>query len=534
MKDLPLWRFLMFVLIFPVSCDGHSGSHSDMDSGSAIDIGIDTGDDTGNDTSNDTGNDSGDDTGSAASDDSLVDTADSDVPEDTGGMTSGTPHIEITFPGRVGWDSNIAMDTLSRRILGLRWDIKNKGLFSDVYEIWPESGHKVTDARIYRLVEMFKQDPWVTVVKPVYANSNFTSPIGDEGELPIDDPVWYLGPLGINAYEAWEMIEKTGKKPGEGVLVGLPDTGYLDHPELFLPDGSTRLRLDLQKNFSEDSKPNDAHDFCDTLCGLTINKTIKLAYVGHGSTTASLIISPPGKQAGTVGHLHTEGAAQYSEVIPIRVAPSVLMTTPAMHNLARGIRYATQQGAKVISISMGGVSSQDSDLKQAISEATESGVIVLAAAGNAPYGDLSPGLLSVSKPASYEDTIAVGGSNAYGEPWRDTLRGPSVDVCAPAEDIRRARAGWVNMTKHVNDTDRSEGTSMSTALAASVAALWIGYHGYDALVAHYDNVPAKIPAAFRQILRTTGRRQPVGWDTSKFGAGIIDAALVLKAPLPDL
>lgn len=451
------------------------------------------------------------------------------------GFSFGDPHFEVTMADEDGWNLQIAADSLSRRILGLRWTVKPKGLFwGSEFEIWPESDNEVSDARLYRLAQMFAQDPWVEKVEPVLENTAFEVPTGDEGRRPIDDPVWYLGPLGINAYGAWELFDELGKRPGEGVMVGLPDTGYLDHPELFRADGSTQLRLDLQRNFSETNNPNDAHDFCDTLCGLTVNKTVKLAYVGHGSTTASLIISPPGRQPGTVGHLHTEGAAQGAEVIPIRVSPSVLMTPAAMTRLAEGIGYAAEQGARVISISMGGVTLSDKELQGAIRKAVEQGIIVVAAAGNAPYNNPTPLLNNVSKPAAYEETIAVCGSNAAQEPWRDTSRGPEVDICAPAEDIRRARAGWFNMTEHVNDTDRGEGTSMSTALVASVAAMWVSYHGFDTLVEHYAGVPAKVPEAFREILHTTGKRTPPNWDTSRFGAGIIDARAVLESPLPKL
>ncbi|MCU0694674.1 MAG: hypothetical protein MUF54_25125, partial [Polyangiaceae bacterium] len=258
----------------------------------------------------------------------------------------GEPHLKITAAKQRNWSMPIAADSLSRRMLGLRWNVRPKGLlWSEEFDIWPAADNDVSDARLYRLAQMLAHDPWVVSVEPVLAGPEFVPPTGDEGRLPIDDPVWYLGPLGINAYQAWAMFEEIGKKPGLGVLIGLTDTGYLDHPELFRDSGTTQLRLDLQRNFSEPSKANDAHDFCNTLCGLTLNKTVKLAYVGHGTTTASLIISPPGRQPGTVGHLYAEGAAQYSEVIPIRVSPSVLMTPAAMGNLARGIRYATEQRA---------------------------------------------------------------------------------------------------------------------------------------------------------------------------------------------
>ena len=160
---------------------------------------------------------------------------------------------------------------------------------------------------------------------------------------------------------------------------------------------------------------------------------------------------------------------------------------------------------------------------------------MVCASSNTPYklGNL-PFITKVPKPASYEETIAVCGSNADQKAWRDTSRGKEVDICAPAEDIRRARAGWVNYREHVNDTDRSEGTSMSSALTAGVAALWISYHGYENLLVHYGNIPSKIPRAFKQILKTYGHRKPDGWDTTLYGAGIIDAVLVLEAPLPEL
>ena len=75
---------------------------------------------------------------------------------------------------------------------------------------------------------------------------------------------------------------------------------------------------------------------------------------------------------------------------------------------------------------------------------------------------------------------------------------------------------------------------MSTALTASVAALWISYHGYENLLAHYNNIPSKIPQAFRHIIKNNGHRRPEGWDTKLYGVGIIDAALILESPLPDI
>ena len=75
---------------------------------------------------------------------------------------------------------------------------------------------------------------------------------------------------------------------------------------------------------------------------------------------------------------------------------------------------------------------------------------------------------------------------------------------------------------------------MSAALTAGVAALWISYHGWDNLLAYYNNEAAKMPEAFRRILKTDGHRRPQSRNTYRYGKGIVDAAKVLKAPLPEL
>lgn len=447
---------------------------------------------------------------------------------------SGDRHVKLTVNRESHWIAGIAIDSLARRILGLNWNVRQFKDRPNEFEIWPVPTLNVSDARLYQVAKMFATDPWVIEAQPHYDNTEFVPVDGNDGTLPHDDPQWYMGPLGINAYEAWEMFRVIGKRPGEGVLVAQPDTGYFDHPELFRADGSTQLRLDLQRNFFDIDKPNDAHDYCNTWCGLTLNKTYKLAYAGHGTTTASMIISPTEKHPDTVGTYNAEGAAPYAELIPLRISNTVLLNPSTVSNMAKAIRYGVSQGAKVVSISMGGFFDDTQEITSAVRDAHQQGVIIVAAAGNGPWGVGLPLLYPVSKPASYPEVIAVGGSNAEQKPWRDSSNGAEVDICVPAENIRRARAGWINLTEHVQDTDQSEGTSMSAALAAGVAALWISYHGWDKLLAHYQNDAAKIPQAFHKIIATTGHRSPNDWDTSRYGAGLLDAARVLRAPLPTL
>ena len=88
------------------------------------------------------------------------------------------------------------------------------------------------------------------------------------------------------------------------------------------------------------------------------------------------------------------GVAPGAEIIPLRTAYSVLLWSTL--NLARAIEYATNEGAHVISISMGGLWSWR--LRRAVVIAQQRGVIICAASGNyAPF---------VGWPGAYDEVIA--------------------------------------------------------------------------------------------------------------------------------
>jgi hypothetical protein len=63
-----------------------------------------------------------------------------------------------------------------------------------------------------------------------------------------------------------------------------------------------------------------------------------------------------------------------------------------------------------------------------------------------------------------------------------------------------------------------------------VAALWLSFHGWTALERRYGaaNIAGVFKALLQQMCRT-----PRGWDTRNFGPGIVDAAALLSAPLPE-
>lgn len=306
-----------------------------------------------------------------------------------------------------------------------------------------------------------------------------------------------------NVIAAWSLFG--ARKPGAGVLVGHPDTGFTPHPELADP-----ARLLVSKGFDFDDDDPDPTD--DLSGGLLDNP-------GHGTGTGSVIVSGRGPAPGATSPEFVSGVAPFASLIPIRTTESVVLFS--MRGLRRAIDHAVAQGAHVISISLGGPLPSPA-LRDAVRRANEAGTIVLAAAGNQ--------VRVVVFPAAFEETIAVAASNVRDGEWSGSSRGDAVDITAPGAGVWRARVErGPGSTPFAFSVERGNGTSFAVATTAGVAALWVSFHGFNALVQRYG--AAQVPRVFKSLLQQTCRT-PAGWDTRNFGPGIVDARKLLATPLP--
>jgi hypothetical protein len=339
-----------------------------------------------------------------------------------------------------------------------------------------------------------------------------------------DDPLWSL--KHIRAFDAWNALHATGRADGDegaSVTVAHPDTGYREHPELWDADES-RSRVLFTKGydfFGDDANPFDELD----TGGIVPNP-------GHGTKSGSVIVSPKGKQwmGGTANEFVT-GVAPGAHLVPLRVNRSVVHFFPgrlakAIHEAARGDSTFVRAPTGVVSISMGGAPSWG--LWKAVRYAQSRGVIVVSAAGNE--------VGFVVWPARFKETVAVAATNVECGTWEGSSKGDAVDIAAPGESVWRASTD----PGGIDSVGMGQGTTFATATTAGVAALWLDRHRRDPKLAELKQKGA-VTAAFRDILQRTSWRPdqpPAGiacastsWDR-RYGAGIVDAAAALAAPLP--
>ena len=323
---------------------------------------------------------------------------------------------------------------------------------------------------------------------------------GRDDPLPCaaSSPEWSLELCRVK--QAWALTPPTpqGRVRGEGIVVGHPDTGYTRHAEIF----DTPPRVRVADSFDFVRRTPDAVD------------PLERGNPGHGTTTASVIMS----STGGTGTTFVSGIAPKAAIVPLRVTPRVILV--GFDRLAEAIRYATDRGCHVISMSLGGVTPSGA-LERAIAYAVSEGVVVLAAAGNVwPW---------VVYPARYDQVIACAACNCQRGVWSKSASGSTVDVTAPGESVWVARAGK-DAGQGDDIVDIGSGTSYAVATTAGACALWLAFHGREALITRYGK--GQIAAVFKEVLMTHGVTTPAGWQTDKHGAGILDVEKLLSASLP--
>ena len=256
---------------------------------------------------------------------------------------------------------------------------------------------------------------------------------------------------------------------GQGVIVAVVDSGSGPHPDLaenLLPGRSIIGTVE-----SQDGKDIDAS--------------------GHGTHVAGIIAAVANNGIGA------SGVAPNAKILPIQVLDQAGQGDA--RDVAAGVRFAADNGARVINLSLGGAT-ESSSLTQAITYANDKGVLVVAAAGNGGAAD------KPKWPASLDLTLAVTAVDQANNATTFDQRGDYIDLSAPGANIvSTAKGDYVTLS----------GTSMAAGFVAGAAALLFAAE------------PRVTNAQVRDILlRTATDIGEPGRDVT-FGAGLINMVAAL-------
>jgi len=209
---------------------------------------------------------------------------------------------------------------------------------------------------------------------------------------------------------ATDMSQIAIKQPKKSSTIAILDTGV----DLL----NDVLKAYVTKQYNTINDSDNAQDEC-----------------GHGTHIAGIITTLSGNKIMPVKVLNGNGTGKSSDI-------------------AIGIKWAVDQGAKIINLSLGGTK-YDQLMKEAIDYAVEHGCIVVCASGNT-YGERTV------YPACLPNTISVGSIDKEGNISKFSNRGDSVDIYA------------IGNTKSIDlngEYKEKSGTSMSCAIVSAELSL---------------------------------------------------------------
>jgi subtilisin family serine protease len=226
-------------------------------------------------------------------------------------------------------------------------------------------------------------------------------------------------PMGISS--AWRQTT------GAEVTVAIVDSGSdLRHPDL-LPNLWTNTG-ETPGNGIDD----DGNGYVDDVHGYDViaRDGDPQDENGHGTHVAGIVAARGGNGLGVAG------VAWRARVMTVRVLDGQARGTTS--TVAAGIRYAVDNGARVVNLSLAGPNPTP-DLEAAVEHARSRGVLIVVAAGNMG-ADLAA---APAYPASYlqDNVLGVAATDAGGGLAAISDYGSGADIAAPGQDILSTALG---------------------------------------------------------------------------------------------
>ncbi len=317
----------------------------------------------------------------------------------------------------------------------------------------PEEGENIESAstlfsapKYIHTSDAFAQRWWTDLIRDEYLNPN-------------NDPYQWHHSM-INTYSAWGVT--TGS---EDVLVAVVDSG-INTNNIDLTGQVAAGGYDFTKNEELETDVNN-----DTN--------------GHGTHVSGIIAAALNGDLGA-------GIAPGVKLLPLKVVSGSSVSNA---NVVKAVTYAITAGADIINLSLGG-SGYSSVIDQAMKDAYEAGLTVVAAMGNDHASNI------VKYPAYFDTVISVCSVNEAGSLSGFSSFGEWADIAAPGSGIYSCSKSDPKKYRY------DEGTSMACPVVSGACALYMSAMG------HVD--PDTMKAVIKNSV--TGSAGPAT------GAGILDLA----------
>jgi len=284
-----------------------------------------------------------------------------------------------------------------------------------------------------------------------------------------NDPLWdqQWGPQRIHCAQAWN--NGTGSN---SVKIAIVDTG-VDYNHEDIAGNYVSGGYDWVNNDNDPMDDNNHGTHCAGIAAAVMDNNIGIAGVAQVKIMAEKVLDSGGHGSSS--------------------------------DVASGITHAADNGANIISMSLGS-SSPSSVIEDACDYAyNDKGVVLVAASGN-------DGQPQVSYPAAYDTVIAVGAIDTNDQRCDFSNYGDDLELMAPGYRVVSTIPG--------NDYDFYTGTSMACPHVAGVAAL------AKSLYPSQNNVWIR-----QKLIETAEDLGPAGWD-EEYGYGLVDATLGGGSPPP--